>query len=91
MSEEDELEDTSEEEEEPLKSIDIGDQLPSITLKNEKGEDLDIGRLADEQGVILFLVPKADTRMSVSWCDVDVCSTANSGLHPTSLRLPRCI
>jgi peroxiredoxin Q/BCP len=42
--------------------IDIGDILPSITLKNEKGEDIDTGSIAIEKGVVLFLVPKADTR-----------------------------
>ena len=44
--------------------IDIGDSLPSITLKNEKGEDVDVSSLASEKGVVLFLVPKADTRKS---------------------------
>ncbi|KAI0700299.1 peroxiredoxin Q [Cytidiella melzeri] len=43
------------------KSIDIGDTLPTLTLKNEKDEDLEISTLAAEKGVILFLVPKADT------------------------------
>jgi peroxiredoxin Q/BCP len=42
--------------------IDIGDILPSMTLKNEKGEDIDTGSIAAEKGVVLFLVPKADTR-----------------------------
>ncbi|KAG2062964.1 peroxiredoxin Q, partial [Suillus decipiens] len=42
--------------------IDIGDILPSMTLKNEKGEDIDTGSITAEQGVILFLVPKADAR-----------------------------
>ncbi|KAG1724711.1 thioredoxin-like protein [Suillus paluster] len=41
--------------------IDIGDILPSMTLKNEKGEDIDTGSIAAEKGVVLFLVPKADT------------------------------
>lgn len=41
--------------------IDIGDILPSMTLKNEKGEDIDTGSITAEKGVILFLVPKADT------------------------------
>ncbi|KAG6875926.1 hypothetical protein C0993_006778, partial [Termitomyces sp. T159_Od127] len=44
-----------------LAPINIGDVLPSVTLKNEKGEDVDIARLGDEKGVVLFLVPKADT------------------------------
>ena len=61
MEEEDELED-DEEEEPALDTVDIGDQLPTLTLKNEKGEDIEVGKLADDQGVVLFLVPKADTR-----------------------------
>ncbi|KAG1787310.1 thioredoxin-like protein [Suillus variegatus] len=44
-----------------LAPIDIGDILPSITLKNEQGEDIDTGSIAAEKGVVLFLVPKADT------------------------------
>ncbi|KAI4527773.1 AhpC-TSA-domain-containing protein [Schizophyllum commune Loenen D] len=37
--------------------------LPSLALKNEKDEDVDVGALAAkaERGVVLFLVPKADT------------------------------
>ncbi|KAJ3539630.1 hypothetical protein NM688_g6336 [Phlebia brevispora] len=42
-------------------AIDIGDSLPTLTLKNEKGEDVEVAELAKEKGVILFLVPKADT------------------------------
>jgi hypothetical protein len=48
-----------------ISSIDIGDSLPPITLKNEKGEDVDVPGLAAERGVVLFLVPKADTRQSM--------------------------
>jgi len=44
-----------------LPSIDIGGSLPDLTLKNEKGEDIQIANLASEKGVIIFLVPKADT------------------------------
>lgn len=47
-----------------LSLIDIGDSLPDLTLKNEKGEDIQIANLASEKGVIIFLVPKADTRAS---------------------------
>lgn len=47
-----------------LSLIDIGGNLPDLTLKNEKGEDVQIANLAAEKGVILFLVPKADTRAS---------------------------
>lgn len=42
----------------------LGDALPSITLQNEKGEDVDVAALAAERGLVLFLVPKADTRAS---------------------------
>lgn len=45
-----------------LQPINIGDTLPSLTIKNEKGEDVDVSTLAAEKGVILFVVPKADTR-----------------------------
>ncbi|KAI0635205.1 AhpC-TSA-domain-containing protein [Trametes polyzona] len=44
-----------------LAPIDIGDVLPSYTLKNEKDEDVDVSSLTAEKGVIIFLVPKADT------------------------------
>ncbi|THG93259.1 hypothetical protein EW026_g7935 [Hermanssonia centrifuga] len=47
--------------EENLKAIDLGDTLPSLTLKNEKGEDVEVANLAAEKGLIFFLVPKADT------------------------------
>ena len=42
--------------------IDIGDSLPSLNLKTEKGEEVDVSTLTAEKGVIFFLVPKADTR-----------------------------
>ena len=63
LEEEDELQDDIDEEPE-LDAIDIGGQLPTLTLKNEKNEDVEIGKIADDQGVVLFLVPKADTRES---------------------------
>ncbi|KAJ2935969.1 hypothetical protein H1R20_g1125, partial [Candolleomyces eurysporus] len=44
-----------------LESIDISASLPTLTSKNEKGEDIRITDLANEQGVVLFLVLKADT------------------------------
>ncbi|KAI0674340.1 peroxiredoxin Q [Trametes maxima] len=44
-----------------LSPIDVGDILPSYTLKNEKDEDVDVATLTAEKGVIFFLVPKADT------------------------------
>ena len=45
-----------------LSSIDIGDSLQDLVLKTEKGEDVQVADLAAEHGVVLFLVPKADTR-----------------------------
>jgi len=45
-----------------LSLIDIGDKLPELVLKTEKGEDVQVADLTAEHGVILFLVPKADTR-----------------------------
>ncbi|KII85686.1 hypothetical protein PLICRDRAFT_116043 [Plicaturopsis crispa FD-325 SS-3] len=44
-----------------VEAIDLGGSLPSVTLKNEKGEDVDVATLTAEKGVVLFLVPKADT------------------------------
>ncbi|EGN94522.1 hypothetical protein SERLA73DRAFT_188471 [Serpula lacrymans var. lacrymans S7.3] len=44
-----------------IAQINIGDSLPSLTLKNEKDEDVDVTSIASEKGVVLFLVPKADT------------------------------
>jgi len=43
------------------KNVDIGETLPSLVLTNEKGEDVDTASLTEERGVVLFLVPKADT------------------------------
>ncbi|KAF9223016.1 AhpC-TSA-domain-containing protein [Gyrodon lividus] len=43
------------------KKIDIGDTIPSVVLKNEKGEDVDTSTLTAAKGAVLFLVPKADT------------------------------
>ncbi|KAF5381441.1 hypothetical protein D9757_009069 [Collybiopsis confluens] len=39
----------------------LGSFLPDITLKSEKEVDVEISLLAKEKGVVLFLVPKADT------------------------------
>ncbi|KAL0959053.1 hypothetical protein HGRIS_014353 [Hohenbuehelia grisea] len=46
---------------ENLQRIDIGDSLPSLTLRNDDDEDVDIAALTADKGLILFLVPKADT------------------------------
>ncbi|KAI0072483.1 AhpC-TSA-domain-containing protein [Panus rudis PR-1116 ss-1] len=44
-----------------LPQINIGDTLPSLVLKNEKGEDIDVATLTADRGLVLFLVPRADT------------------------------
>ncbi|KAJ7454513.1 AhpC-TSA-domain-containing protein [Mycena latifolia] len=44
-----------------LPTIDIGDALPALTLKNEKDEDVEVSSLTADKGLVLFLVPKADT------------------------------
>jgi len=44
-----------------LAAIDTGDTLPSHILKNEKDEDIDVSALTAEKGLVLFLVPRADT------------------------------
>jgi len=44
-----------------LAAIEVGDSLPSFVLKNEKDEDVDVSSLTAEKGLVLFLVPKANT------------------------------
>ena len=56
------VESEKEKSQQPLGPVDVGDVLPPLTPKNEKGEDVQIADLAAESGVIMFLVPKADTR-----------------------------
>jgi hypothetical protein len=46
----------------PKKRVTVGDVLPDVVLENEKGEDVRVAELAKETGVIIFAVPKADTR-----------------------------
>ena len=41
----------------------LGGPLPDLVLKNEEGEEVKVQNLAEnKKGVVLFLVPKADTR-----------------------------
>ena len=50
----------TDEEEEGLK---VGKPLPDLVLKNEQGEEVKVQSLSEnKKGVVLFLVPKADTR-----------------------------
>lgn len=46
----------------PKKRVTVGGVLPDVVLKNEKGEDVHVAALAKETGVIIFAVPKANTR-----------------------------
>ena len=46
-----------------LAPIDIGDTLPNLILKNEKEEEVQVADIAKEKGAVVFLVPKADTRI----------------------------
>jgi len=46
----------------PKKGVTVGEVLPDVVLKNEKGEDVHVADLAKGTGVIIFAVPKADTR-----------------------------
>lgn len=40
----------------------IGSAMPSVTLQNERGEDVETATLYKETGVVIFAAPKADTR-----------------------------
>ncbi|ODN84114.1 hypothetical protein L202_00126 [Cryptococcus amylolentus CBS 6039] len=51
----------SEDDEADGPTLKLGDKLPSIKLKNEDGELVDVSTLAGEKGVVFFLYPKADT------------------------------
>ncbi len=88
---------------EDVKVIDLGDPLPDIVVKNEKDEDVQVQDLTKEHGAVIFLVPKADTRTSISlslWLRYILPTSARfsdfsivfvSGLHDTSMWLPRCV
>ncbi|OWZ55619.1 peroxiredoxin Q/BCP [Cryptococcus neoformans var. grubii Br795] len=49
------------EDEEDGEVLKKGDRLPSIKLKDEEGNTVDVSTLAGEKGVVFFLYPKADT------------------------------
>jgi hypothetical protein len=67
-----------------LAPIEVGQTLPSFVLKNEKDEDVDVSTLTAEKGLVLFLVPKADTRASPSFAyEKILCScTLQPGARP---------
>ena len=71
--------------------------MPDLTLKNEKGEDVQVAELAAEKGVVFFLVPKADTRRSFWRSLLGLVSEfiPCSGMHAAGLwfqgRLPRLL
>ena len=77
-------------------NINIGDLIPTVTLKNEKDLDVNLAELTAEKGLVLFLVPKADTRQSPLQfrSTVPLLSSGFSNirsfswLHETSVRLP---
>ncbi|SJL14453.1 uncharacterized protein ARMOST_17910 [Armillaria ostoyae] len=58
-----EADDSDESPQETVEQLQIGSSLAglSITLPNQNGEDVEIGTIASERGVVLFLVPRADT------------------------------
>ena len=42
----------------------LGEPIPDLVVKSEKDEDVNVKNLAEgHAGVVIFLVPKADTRM----------------------------
>jgi hypothetical protein len=60
-------------------------------LKNEKNEDVDVCTLTVEKGLVLFLVPKADTRKLFP-CPFSATSERvvhiTSRMHNTGLWIP---
>lgn len=62
-------------------SVDLGDMIPSVTLKNENGEDVETSGLVTQRGVVLFLVPKADT----PGCTTQACGFRDSFQEFTAL------
>lgn len=66
-----------------LKPIEIGDSLPAgLVLKNEKDEDFDVSSVTADKGVIIFLVPKANTSAFSLLLSTDV-------MCPPSVSKPR--
>ena len=74
-------------------SITVGSVLPDLILKNEKGDDIQVAELATETGVIIFAIPKADTREFLLMFNIIYCTIYVDG--PIFLRdclsfLPSC-
>ncbi|RSH89067.1 hypothetical protein EHS25_002733 [Saitozyma podzolica] len=42
-------------------TLQIGDKLPKIKLRDNEGKEVDVAGLAGAKGVVIFLYPKADT------------------------------
>lgn len=40
------------------KVLKLGDKLPALKLKTNEGKEVDVGSLAGDKGVVLFLYPK---------------------------------
>ncbi|KAL7418241.1 thioredoxin-like protein [Mrakia frigida] len=57
-----------------ISKLEVGDVLPELTLQNEKGEDVDVSKIAGEKGLVLFVYPKADT----PGCTTQACSYRDS-------------
>ena len=44
-----------------IKNVKVGDSIPSITLKDHAGEDVDLADIAKDSGIVLFSYPAAST------------------------------
>jgi len=73
-NEKEEVKAAAAEAEDEVGELQIGDGLPNWTMQNEKNEDVKIGSLAGEQGLVLFLIPKADT----PGCNTQACAFRDS-------------
>ncbi|RXK36020.1 peroxiredoxin Q/BCP [Tremella mesenterica] len=45
----------------PRGALKKGDKLPKMVLQDNTGGDVEVSKLAEEEGVVIFLYPKADT------------------------------
>jgi len=59
--EEDQLANDDDDDDDAPQVVDVGDTIPDVTLKDEKDEDVNVAELVKDKGLVLFLVPKADT------------------------------